>query len=618
MNCPTNLQPHQIQGGVGGSDYPAIYPVMVWLVKKFFQRREEREAQLRSFSTLQFSKNFRFPQESDSRTVSTDLAKILERNKASRLFKRKQIIGGSEETLVRSCLLEYGETFANATATTGNEDGSNNSSNDSSKRSGGKGSSNNVNNSSVSTSSTSSSTSTSGGNDESKVGGNVLVQNALLETGKRVIRIVETNNDISLAGLTKLSGAVGGKEQLSGFEKKLALAHAEAQREDAQFAAEASKMQAELMQHMSQIEGDESTGAISISGSSVGQIVGLGSSEIGSAVAAYKAEVEEAKRIMDESLAGGKVGQSAALKRQHNNLLKQKEAADLKAANLRVSTEGLLERMRILEQERDSAQDYNRRLNEQLKKLADLEKNATQQDELNSLKNLVALNETLRSQEAEFKESCKAQLMELKALIAAAEGAEMDEKDLEEEKKLRDIEDMHGKVMAKYNRLRALLAQTNLDLARNVRIIDDVPTRSELIQYERRFVELYQQVAWKLDETKKYYSLYNTLDTTLTFIQKEVKLLNSIGDSFDEAMKSSQSTQEYLEQFRNIVKGVEDSLKRQVNVAAQRDQRVEELKQTHQNLVDEQRKYFKAVKDFQEECTKNEWLEEKLEQLTRQ
>jgi hypothetical protein len=72
-----------------------------------------------------------------------------------------------------------------------------------------------------------------------------------------------------------------------------------------------------------------------------------------------------------------------------------------------------------------------------------------------------------------------------------------------------------------------------------------------------------------------------------------------------------------------------------VNVATQREQRVEELKVTHQNvcqhncpppltpppplqLVDEQRKYFKAVKDFQEECTKNEFLEEKLEQLKRQ
>lgn len=74
----------------------------------------------------------------------------------------------------------------------------------------------------------------------------------------------------------------------------------------------------------------------------------------------------------------------------------------------------------------------------------------------------------------------------------------------------------------KYNRLRQLLAETNLEIANTSRHIDDVPTRTELIQYERRFVELYQQVAWKLEETKKYYSMYNTLDTTLTFLQKEV------------------------------------------------------------------------------------------------
>ena len=33
-------------------------------------------------------------------------------------------------------------------------------------------------------------------------------------------------------------------------------------------------------------------------------------------------------------------------------------------------------------------------------------------------------------------------------------------------------------------------------------------------------------------------------------------------------------------------------------------------------LVDKQRTYFRAVKEFQEECTKNEILTSKLEQLT--
>lgn len=76
--------------------------------------------------------------------------------------------------------------------------------------------------------------------------------------------------------------------------------------------------------------------------------------------------------------------------------------------------------------------------------------------------------------------------------------------------------------MGKYNSLRQILAETNLEVANTSRIIDDVPTRTELIQYERRFVELYQQVEWKLEETRKYYDMYNTLDTTLSHIQKEV------------------------------------------------------------------------------------------------
>jgi hypothetical protein len=67
------------------------------------------------------------------------------------------------------------------------------------------------------------------------------------------------------------------------------------------------------------------------------------------------------------------------------------------------------------------------------------------------------------------------------------------------------------------------------------------------------------QVAWKLEETRKYYDMYNTLDTTLGFLQKEVKLLNSISENFHEAMKSNHGKLEFSKQFENIVKGVEVS-----------------------------------------------------------
>jgi len=61
------------------------------------------------------------------------------------------------------------------------------------------------------------------------------------------------------------------------------------------------------------------------------------------------------------------------------------------------------------------------------------------------------------------------------------------------------------------------------------REIDDVPTRSELIQYERRFVELFDQVARKLDETRKYYETYNMLVQCKDILTKEVRRLSCCG-----------------------------------------------------------------------------------------
>ena len=45
-------------------------------------------------------------------------------------------------------------------------------------------------------------------------------------------------------------------------------------------------------------------------------------------------------------------------------------------------------------------------------------------------------------------------------------------------------------VSSKYNRGRQLLSKKAREVAKILRNIDEVPLRSELIQYERRFVEL--------------------------------------------------------------------------------------------------------------------------------
>jgi hypothetical protein len=320
-----------------------------------------------------------------------------------------------------------------------------------------------------------------------------------------------------------------------------------------------------------------------ISGSQVGNIVGLSADEISSASAAYLVEMEESKKQLDQNVASGKLGAAAAFSRQLQNLVKQKEEVLGSGEAMKVKTKALRLKLRVLEEERNNAGDYLTQLRSQLQKLTELEQNSTQQKELKTIKELIALNESLKGKEAEFKAACKSKRQELLAKIQALE--QEDDEETPEKRQHREIQEMHAKVLSKYNRLRQMLAEVNLEVASSVRVIDDTPTRTELIQYERRFVELYQQVAWKLEETRKYYDIYNTLDSSLSFIQKEVKLLNSISENFAEAMRSAASKMEFSKQFDAIVKGVEEQLKRQESVLHQKQQRVEEHKQIYQSVT---------------------------------
>lgn len=53
VNCPININPHQIQG----LDYPLIYQILQWLVKKLLESRDERNLQNRLLTKKYFNCN---------------------------------------------------------------------------------------------------------------------------------------------------------------------------------------------------------------------------------------------------------------------------------------------------------------------------------------------------------------------------------------------------------------------------------------------------------------------------------------------------------------------------------------------------------------------------------
>lgn len=232
----------------------------------------------------------------------------------------------------------------------------------------------------------------------------------------------------------------------------------------------------------------------------------------------------------------------------------------------------------------------------------------SQEPQLAKLCTLLRIEAELSGQEARFRAHCRQEMQRLQAQLAALEpdqGAADDPRDSQ-------VEAQCQQEREKLQRMRLLLAKKNREIAAIQRKIDEVPSRAELNQYQRRFVELYGQVAATHRETKQFFTLYNTLDDIRMYLDKEIGLLNSVLENFSEAMSSATTKDQFLAQFELIVDGVKQN---RLKVDKKRQEAKMSRDRLHDHfleLVDKQRLYFRTVKEFKEECRKNELLMGKL------
>ncbi len=66
VSCPITINPHQIQG----LDYPLIYLILQWLVKKLLETRDERNMQNKLLTNKYFATNISSKYSKNSSTKS--------------------------------------------------------------------------------------------------------------------------------------------------------------------------------------------------------------------------------------------------------------------------------------------------------------------------------------------------------------------------------------------------------------------------------------------------------------------------------------------------------------------------------------------------------------------
>ncbi|XP_062861631.1 coiled-coil domain-containing protein 93 isoform X1 [Trichomycterus rosablanca] len=342
-----------------------------------------------------------------------------------------------------------------------------------------------------------------------------------------------------------------------------------------------------------------------LTANTVGQIVGLQSEEIKQIAFEYAEKAERSAEDCPERY--GPVQQHRRMVASLNKQIQQrtKELEEMQAKQQEVRTACEEAKSKLTE-----ATKFGEKLEKELSVLANVEAQADS-SLLEKLRALVAMNENLKEQEQEFRAHCREEMTRLQQSIEDLKIEFGDEAD-DQKERTQIIDQQYSTDREKLQKIRLLMARRNREIAILQRKIDEVPSRAELTQYQKRFIELYSQVSATHKETKQFFTLYNTLDDKKVYLEKEVNLLNSIHDNFQQAMASSGAKEQFLRQMEQIVEGIKQSRMKMEKKKQENKMRRDQLNDEYLELLDKQRLYFKTVKDFKEECRKNEMLLSKL------
>ncbi|MCO5551630.1 hypothetical protein L7F22_005135 [Adiantum nelumboides] len=179
-----------------------------------------------------------------------------------------------------------------------------------------------------------------------------------------------------------------------------------------------------------------------------------------------------------------------------------------------------------------------------------------------------------------------------------------------------NVEPILQQDIMKLKLLKGDMATKNQKFVLYRRKLDEVPCHTELMQYERCFVDLYLRIQEKLQETRKHFATYNALAEANELTLKEISLLDSIHAQFEEVVKSQRGRTKLVASMSDIAKGMSQKVeKMEARLLAEQDS-LSALKKRHSQLVAERRRYENLMDLFQDACTKNELLRSSLHQET--
>ncbi|KAK0422628.1 hypothetical protein QR680_007684 [Steinernema hermaphroditum] len=250
-------------------------------------------------------------------------------------------------------------------------------------------------------------------------------------------------------------------------------------------------------------------------------------------------------------------------------------------------------------------------LESQLKEIKEASE-SVDEETITSIRELLVEHDEIKERDSQFKKQCKEELAilshEVESLKAICEGKKADKESVT----AHILNQKKADLLEQLKALRLDSADITREVAQLQRQLDSVPSNAELNQYQRRFIELYNQMATRHRQTKQFFTLHNTLLDVRNFMKREIDLLNSIDNSKHLTSKDSYKAS-FVENLDDILSGIDDSLDRISSKNKDVQTKKDQLSDEYSLLLEKERLYHKTLDEFKNECQQNEELRRQMQ-----
>lgn len=318
------------------------------------------------------------------------------------------------------------------------------------------------------------------------------------------------------------------------------------------------------------------------------------------------AEQEEADRLKQQA---NKKGQGEF---DHQRLMvkiqKNMARCDARVEELKSLSQKKREELQAVKEQFEKKLAFNQRVIDETAKMTDTEMTPEGKHNLEILRSMFAMREDLKNQVEYFKVNVKGQRATWENRIKEIKGSVPDDA-------YNETLQVWEKDMEKLEKAREHAAAKNRAVAAIKRKIDSIPSRRELQQYQKQFVEVYEQMAVKFTETKQYFNLYNSGILVKEQLENEKRMLDEISTGFNQCKGTKRGREKFAVAIANMVEELQKEAQKKKDNYNKCILERNKLDEQFVVLNDKEREYYQVAKQFQDECKKNEELELKKQKL---